>query len=111
VTLTDRRARDSSHVARSAPNVDSRLVAALARIDDGKMPIAEACRRLGALADHLDLTRPSYEQVRVHLHAVRRRAALPGAGEILLDIALRVRPPDRAVYELLNPCERQSRSK
>ena len=95
---------------RAAPHIDSRLLAALVRLDDGVIPIAEICRRLGRVAHHLDLTRPSYEQVRVHVHAARRRALVPGAGEILLDIAMRARPADEAVYELLMRGERVPRS-
>jgi len=98
-------------VTRSAPHIDSRLIAALARIDDGTMPVAEECRRLGMVADHLGLTRPSYEQVRVHVHAVRRRASTPGAGEILLDVALRVRPPSQALDELIDPSARKRKPK
>jgi hypothetical protein len=50
------------------------------RLDDGKVPIAEVCRRLGAYAAANGLTQPSYECVRELVHAVRsvrteRRAA------------------------------------
>jgi hypothetical protein len=78
----------------SAPRLDPRLLAAIARLDDGKRPIAETARRLGVVAGELRLAQPSYEQVRVYVHASRRRKPNPGAGEILLDVAFRARPPD-----------------
>ena len=78
---------------RAAPRIDERLVAALSRLD-GDRPIAETHRRLGALADHLGLARPSYEQTRVLLHELRARRRSPSHGEILLDVAFRNRPPE-----------------
>ena len=76
----------------SAPRIDSRLLAALDRLDDGTVPFAEVNRRLGVVAEHLGLARPSYEQVRVAIKARRRLGASPAAGELLLDVALRARP-------------------
>jgi hypothetical protein len=76
-----------------APRIDSRLVAAIERLDDTTVRIAETNRRLGELADTLGLTRPSYEQVRTIVHDFRRLGPRPGAGQVLLDIAFRVRPP------------------
>jgi hypothetical protein len=78
----------------AAPRIDERLVAALARLERWQRPIAEQHRRLGAVAEHLGLPRPSYEQVRVIVHMLRARRRSPGAGEILLEIAFRVRPPE-----------------
>ena len=46
------------------------------------------------------MPRPSYEQVRTLVHALRAGKGGPGAGEILLDIALRTRPPE-AILEVL----------
>lgn len=77
----------------AAPRIDSRLHAALARLDDGSIRIAELNRRLGHVADDLGLARPSYEHVRRLVHAQRRLGAYPSAGEILLDIATTKRPP------------------
>jgi hypothetical protein len=50
----------------------------------------------------LELTRPSYEQVRVVVHELRARRLDPGIGETLLDIALRILPPD-AILDALAP--------
>jgi hypothetical protein len=47
------------------------------RVDDGTRSIAEICRRVGAVADDLRLTRPSYEQVRTVVHD-RRNGKLEG---------------------------------
>ena len=84
----------------SAPRIDSRLVAALARLDDPRRSIADTHRRIGRLAEQLGVPRPSYEQVRTLVHALRAGKGGPGAGEILLDIALRTRPPE-AILEVL----------
>ncbi|MGH3057687.1 MAG: hypothetical protein ACRDPP_05555 [Gaiellaceae bacterium] len=77
----------------SAPRIDTRLVAAAEKLDDRKIPIAETNRRVGEVAEALGLTRPSYENVRRVVHEARRRGRLPSTGEVLLDIAFRVRPP------------------
>lgn len=64
------------------------------------MPIAETNRRVGALARSLGLVRPSYEQVRTLVHDARRRGRRPSAGDVLLDVAFRVRPPEALVEYL-----------
>jgi hypothetical protein len=80
---------------RAAPKIDPRLVALIRRFDRPGRPIAEVNRRVGRAAEALGLTRPSYEQVRVHLHAVRAgKAASVGLGEVLLDVSFRARPPE-----------------
>jgi hypothetical protein len=76
-----------------APRIDERLVGALSRLDDPTIPIAEVNRRVGFVAARLGLVKPSYQQVRVIVHELRRRERSPRLGEILLDIAFRVRPP------------------
>jgi hypothetical protein len=80
-------------VAASAPRIDSRLVAAIERLDDEAVRIAETNRRVGEVADALDLPRPSYEQVRTIVHEFRRLGRRPGIGHVLLEIAFRARPP------------------
>jgi hypothetical protein len=76
-----------------APRIDSRLVAALERLDDRRVPIAETWRRVRIVATELGLTKPSYEQVRCLVHVARRKGRRPTAADTLLDIAFRVRPP------------------
>jgi len=83
-----------------APRIDSRLVAALVRFDNPKLPIAETNRRVGRLAAELGLPKPSYQQVRVVVHDIRRRKRGPGIGELLLDLALRTRSPEE-ILEIL----------
>jgi hypothetical protein len=81
-------------VTDAAPRIDERLVAALARLDDPEKPIAETWRRLGAVATSLGLAGPSYQQVRVLVHELRGRRRDPSVGSVLLDVALRNRPPE-----------------
>jgi hypothetical protein len=83
-----------------APRIGATLLAGIERLDDDSLPIAEVNRRVGALASHLDLARPSYEQTRVLVHEHRRRGLAPTAGQILLEVAARSRPPE-ALLELL----------
>jgi hypothetical protein len=80
-------------MATCAPRTDVRLVAAIERLDDPVVRIAETNRKVGLVADALGLTRPSYEQVRRLVHEARRRGRRPTTGDVLLDIAFRVRPP------------------
>ena len=87
-------------MALQAPRIGPTLLEAIERLDDDSLPIAEVNRRVGALASHLGLARPSYEQIRVLVYAHRRRGLAPTAGQILLDVAVRSRPPE-ALLELL----------
>ena len=87
-------------MAPQAPRICHTLLAGIERLDDEHLPIAEVYRRVAALASHLGLVRPSYEQVRVLVHEHRTRGLAPTAGQILLDVALRSRPP-HALLELL----------
>jgi hypothetical protein len=83
----------------AAARISPRLHAALARLDEETLPIAEVYRRFGAEADRLALPRPSYERVRVLVHELRAaKQPEPGYGEVLFDIATRTRPA-RAIYD------------
>ena len=75
----------------AAPRLDPRLLAALDALSGERVPIAEIARRIGAKADQLGVTRPSYQRVRELVH-VRRRATGPAAADIVLDVAVRARP-------------------
>ena len=77
----------------AAPRIGATLLAAIERLDDQSVPIAEVHRRVAALASHLGHSRPSYEQVRILVHVHRDAGLAPTAGQILLDVALRTRPP------------------
>ena len=95
----------------AAPRLDARLLAALGRFDRGTPPIAEVNRRIGALAQELSLPRPSYEQVRVAVHAHRRLGRFPSAGEVLLDVAARSRPPEALVEAVMRRTDRRPKPK
>ncbi len=84
---------DRQSVAPSGPDIDSRLVAALERLDDSRRPIAETYRRLTIIARELQLVRPSYEQVRTLVHRARRRGRYPSAGDVLLDLMFQTQQP------------------
>jgi hypothetical protein len=73
------------------PRIDERLVAAIARLDDPTLPIAETNRRLGVVAEGLGLVRPSYQQVRVIVHELRSEKRSSRVGEALLQIAYGMR--------------------
>ena len=88
-------------MASQAPRIGPTLLAGIERLDDDSLPIAEVNRRVGALASHLGFVRPSYEQIRVLVHEHRRRGLAPSAGQILLEVAARSRPPE-ALLELLD---------
>jgi hypothetical protein len=87
-------------MTKQAPRIDEKLVGALARLDDPTVPIAEVNRRIGDVAEALGQKRPSYEQVRVVVHELRRRERSPRLGKVLLEIALRDRPPDALLDHL-----------
>lgn len=78
----------------SAPRLSLRLLEAIERFDDPRLPIAETARRVCAEAERLGRPRPSYQQIRVHVHEVRRLRATPATAGVLLDVALRLRPPE-----------------
>ena len=77
----------------SAPRISPRLLREIENVDDGRIPIAEICRSIGTAADGLGIPRPSYEQVRVHVHAARRwRRLQPSSADLAIDVAFRVKP-------------------
>jgi hypothetical protein len=87
-------------MAAAAPRIGPTLLAVIERLDDESVPIAEVHRRVAAVASHLAYPRPSYQQTRVLVHEHRRRGLAPTAGQLLLEVAFRVRPPE-ALLELL----------
>jgi len=67
-----------------APRISRRLVDAIVRFDDRSQPIAETYRRVGAEAERLGLTRPSYQRVRELVHEARsRQRRRPTVGDFL----------------------------
>ena len=78
----------------SAPRISRRLLAAIVRLDDPRIPIAEVARRVCREAEQLDLTRPSYQQIRVLVHESRRLKRSPSTAAVLVEVALRLRPAE-----------------
>jgi hypothetical protein len=58
-------------MVKMAPRISGRLIEAILRLDDRGRPIAETYRRVGAEAERLGLTRPSYQRIRELVHEVR----------------------------------------
>ena len=93
-------------MTRSAPRYDRRLVDAVARFDDRREPIAETVRRLAALAETLDLARPSYAHLRRYVK--RHRLAEDELREILVDAAVLLdRPREEVLNRTLERLERR----
>lgn len=83
-----------------APRLHPRLFAAIVRLDDATVRIAETHRRVGELAERYGLPRPSYERVRMIVHRARREPVYPTTTEVLVDIAFQTCPP-QAIGEQL----------
>jgi len=83
-----------------APRLPPKLLAAIVRLDDRRLPIAEVNRRVGRAAWKLGLPRPSYQRVRELVHAARAVRRGPTTARVLFDIATRVRPPTALVDHL-----------
>jgi hypothetical protein len=90
-------------LTRCGPRIDERLVAAIVRLDDPSLPIAETNRRLGLVADGLGLIRPSYQQVRVIVHQVRSQKRSSRLGETLLEISYGMRTQGQILRVLTGP--------
>ena len=74
-------------MTRIAPRIALPLLEAIVRFDDGKVPIAEVCRRVGREAERR-LTRPSYERIRELVHierSLRRRRRGPTTVQLMLE--------------------------
>jgi hypothetical protein len=85
---------DDVGVVRAAPLIDPRLLRLARRLDRNPRPIAAIVRDVGAYAERIGIPRPSYEQLRVHVHEARaRREEQRRARELLLDVELGVRSP------------------
>jgi hypothetical protein len=87
-----------------APRLDSRLVDALAHLDDGVSSYADLNRRLGVVAESLGLRRPSYEAVRCCAHELRLEHVEAAPGEnlarIFAEVVYQLRPLDDLRREL-----------
>ena len=84
----------------AAPRLDPRLLRALVRLDDPRVPIAETWRRSREDAANLGLPRPSYECVRQLVHDARRqRTRRRAARDTLIGVAVYTKPVS-ALYTL-----------
>jgi hypothetical protein len=83
-------------MTRSSPRIAWPLVELLPELDEPGLPIAEVWRRLGARATELGLVSPSYQQTRVLVHRARRIRAMPGVGDLVVDVLFRTRSPGEA---------------
>jgi hypothetical protein len=95
-----------------APRISPRLLDVIERLAERKVPIAEINRLVGAEAARLALPRPSYERVRVLVHAARRlRRNLPPIASVAFDVATYTKPPDALVerFDLPRPRLRDRR--
>ena len=78
-----------------AARIGRSLLAELDRIDDGALSIAEINGRLGAAAERLGSTRPSYERVRALVHEQRRQPRRTlSTLEVVAEVSTRARPPE-----------------
>jgi len=92
----------------AAPRIRPALLRALTRLDDSSIPIAEVSRRVGAEADALGLTRPSYERVRELVHLSRRlkRARRgPSVLQLFIETGMHVRGVQSLKDQLYLPRE------
>jgi hypothetical protein len=88
-------------MAAFAPRISPQLLEALVRLDDRSVPIAEVNRRVGEEAERLALRRPSYQRIRVLVHASRRiRPQSPSTASVLFEVAVRARPPGAVLDHL-----------
>lgn len=79
----------------AAPRLDPRLLAAIGRLDDSSLPIADTYRRCRETAAELGIPRPSYERVRQHVQEIRRRRERARvARETVLEVLLHQKPVD-----------------
>jgi hypothetical protein len=77
-----------------APRIQPKLLTAIVRLDDRRLPIAEVNRRVGRAAWKLGLPKPSYQRVRELVQAARAIRRGPTTTRVFLDVMLRARPPE-----------------
>ena len=77
-----------------------RLRDELDRLAERPLRAAEICRAIGERAEEQGFRRPSYEQVRLHVKAARRRRRRVSTAKVLLDVALRVEHPNAFIQHV-----------
>jgi hypothetical protein len=89
---------------RAAPIIDVRVVRFVRRFEPRSATIAEVVRAAGTYCERIGVTRPSYEQIRVLVHAAReRRERRLAAAKLLVEVDLRARPPTDLRYLFDDP--------
>jgi hypothetical protein len=83
-----------------APRISHRLIEAIVRFDDRSRPIAETYRRVGAEAERLGLTRPSYQRIRELVHEARRIRRGLTAADVLRLLTDPWRTPEDGINRL-----------
>ena len=83
-----------------APRISGRLIEAIVRFDDQSRPIAETYRRVGAEAEHLGLTRPSYQRIRELIHQVRNMRPRLSVSDLVRIVCTPLRGTDDAIDRL-----------
>jgi hypothetical protein len=88
-----------------APRIPQRLLDEIERQSRRSVPIAEMNRCVGRTAAAMGLYRPSYEQVRVLVHAARllRRQRPAPVSTVAMQVAFRVKPPEAILLRLFEP--------
>ena len=94
---------------RSAPRLTYRLLLAIERLDDGRLPYMELTRRVGEEADRLGLPRPSYERIRTLAHELRsiRRRRGPSLARVVWEAGGGMRSQESAIVALYTPRDRR----
>jgi hypothetical protein len=90
----------------AGPRVERDFLDRVTKLDDPSEPIAETYRRIRSLANEQGIPRPSYERVRTHLRATRRREdERKQARTLVLELAYNTRKADDVVVDLLRLLE------
>jgi hypothetical protein len=77
-----------------APRITTRLLDEIERLAGAHDRPSDICRAIGEQAEEQGFRRPSYEQVRLHVHRARRRPKPVSTGKVLLEVGLRLHHPD-----------------
>ena len=77
-----------------------RLLDEIDRLSARPYRAADICREIGERAEEQGFRRPSYEQVRLHVKAARRRPRRVSTAKVLLDVALRAEHPDAFIHHV-----------
>src|SRR5205809_6661007 len=83
-----------------APRIPGRLIEATGRFDDRSRPIAETYRRVGAEAERLALTRPSYQRIRELVHQARNLRPRLSVSDLVRIVCTPLKGTDDAIGRL-----------